>query len=167
MGMFEGMNVNQYRSSRGGNYFQEGDYACRVLSMKVIKKRDNHTAFVAEYEVLESNNEDIKVGSKRSIFIKMSDAQYQETAMGNVADAMRAGLASMMYLHGEASAEIPKIDKVNVSDDDADQIIGEEQPLAGAIVGVRAYQITTRAGNPFTKHDFFIPENARELFAAP
>ncbi|MDP2607268.1 MAG: hypothetical protein Q8S00_32425 [Deltaproteobacteria bacterium] len=163
MGMFAGMNLNQFHGSGGGNYFKDGDFVCRVQSMKVITKRDGHTAFIAEFEVLESNNDEIKVGSIRSFYVPLSDAQFKETSYGNMVDAMRAATATMMFIHGSPTDPMPVVKDVAISDEDADSIIAEDQPLAGAICGVRAYTIITKIKKQqFTKHEFFVPTNARD-----
>lgn len=163
MGMFSEMNLNNYRSSKGGNYFKPGRFLGRLLVAKGIESRDGNTAFVAEFEILESNNpENHPVGDRPSYYVAISKAKFPETAKGNIADCMRAMIACRELCEG---GDAPTIDEVDISNELAEAITDEEdQPMAGTIMGIQATEITTRAGNPFTKVQFFVPDNAAEYF---
>lgn len=163
-GMFSQMNLNNFRSSKGGNYIKPGRYVARLLSAKGIERRGGETAFVAEFEVLETDSaENHPVGDRPSYFIKLSDAAFPETAKGNIADCMRAMIACRERCEGGDIGD--DIDDVEISDDMAELITSDEQPMAGTVMGILATNIVTRKGHDFTKVSFFVPENAEELFA--
>lgn len=170
MGIFSGQNLNQHRSAGGGVYFRPGTYTCRLLSSKVIEYgngNDKDTAFVAEFEVLEAqpvDDQSNKIGTRPSQFVKISDAKFQETSLGNIADFMRAAIACRSACEGED--EVPNPADVEIDDDLADAIVGNDQPLVGTVMRVIAANVKTKAGNDFTKIRYEVPENAQEWFSS-
>jgi hypothetical protein len=58
-----------------GNYFNPGRYKLRLLRCLSKQTQKSGVAFIAEFEVLESDNPAHPIGSKGTFFVKMQNAQ--------------------------------------------------------------------------------------------
>ena len=133
MGFFSKIKDAQYGNT--GNYFEEGVYRVRLVKVFVKDSARNPgtTNFIAECEVLESSNDNIKVGQIRS----WSPSFSKQPTMGNVRQFIAVATGS---------------DIEEVGEDEADLAVGPDNPLAGIELNLRCVIQTTTAGNPFTKH---------------
>ena len=139
-------NIEDNEGTDGGEYFTEGNFFVKVIRCKEIDTEQGAHAFVAECEVLESDSETTKVGAHPSLYVDMN-SKYPKLAKGNIADFMRAGLASAGEAMGE---EPPALDK-----DMALAIKGEDNILAGTFLAVRCWiKITKEKKVPFTMHEW-------------
>lgn len=138
-------NIEDNSGTEGGEYFTPGNYFVKVIRCKEINTENGTHAFVAECEVLESDNDETKVGSHPSLFVNMNH-KWPKLAKGNIADFMRAGLASAAEAMGE---EAPELNKQM-----AMLIKGEENILAGTFLAVRGWNKKTKE----KKEDFTMLE---------
>lgn len=152
------------RGTQGGLYFVPGNYIAQIQRCKMIETRDKDEAFIAEFKVLETDVEDVslKPGAQPSYFVNM-DGKFPALSLGNVADLMRAGLASLAEQHGE---EHEPQDEIEITDDIADAITEEDNLLAGVFLKVYAFNKPTKEGKPFTRIKWSVPENLKALAAA-
>lgn len=154
--------INESSGTKGGLYFEPGNYLARINRCRMIETREKHDAFVAEFEVLESDNEDRPVGCKPALFVDM-DGKFPELALGNVTDFVRAGLACCAAQNGE---EHPPIESIGLDKETMKAVTGEDNILAGTFIQIYAFNKPTREGRDFTRFDWSVPANIRELAAS-
>ena len=129
MGMLSG--IKEAKATDGGNYIQPGIYTLCVDVLKGIESRKGDEMFVGEFTVLESTNENQPPGAHVSWLANLR----HDAALGNI----KACLTGITGLD-------------EIDDDDAEEAIDEEKnPCHGKFVRCEATEITTKAGNPFTK----------------
>jgi hypothetical protein len=158
MGIFDG--IKGQRGTLGGVYFKEGHYVVLIDRVKSGRTRKDIDFFVAECTVKESSNSDMPAGKKPSFMVMLD----KDAAMGNVSDFLRVGM--WIKMRDEGLDDLPaSYDLIDPDSDDAEECCGEDNPLAGIVMGLRAYVVETRAGNPFTRHQWMLPEEARENIA--
>lgn len=160
MGVFS--NIKDAKGSRGGLYIQPGNYVVQILRCQMRKNYAKKNCFIAELLVIKSDNEDLKAGSEPSFVINL-DSDYPDLALGDVADFMRAGLASLADMHEEPRPD--DLDEVEVDEEVADTIAGEDNLLAGTYLTAKAHNRITREGNDFTRIKWGVPEDLKDLAA--
>lgn len=155
---FANINLNDFRGSGGGAYItDEGQFLIRLKEVKFKGKQNNPNAtrFIVDFEVVESSIPDkVPVGARRGNVIKVGDHEYPETALGNMADCIRAfGVSFDLYYHNQSefTADTYDVDRF------FSWHTGPDQPLKGVVVGLETVNITTRKNNIFTKHQYFVP----------
>ncbi len=156
-------NINNAKGSRGGQYIKPGNYTVKVMRCRMVKNYKKNTNFIAELLVVESDNDELGIGTEPSFVINL-DSDYPDLALGNVADFMRAGLASLADQHNETRPS--DIDEVPIDEETADAVAGEQNLLAGAFLTAKAWNHETRKGNDFTRIKWGVPENLGELVQA-
>jgi hypothetical protein len=166
MGVFG--KVRNSKATGGGNYFEpDFDWAVLINAVKHIETRDEKDAFIVECKVLETDCEKVRPGQERSFYCDMT----KDAAPGNVRHFVEVATEQMTGeplgtvpcescdgkgVVGKKETECPDCDgEGNVSEiDEAGilEIVGNDQPMAGLIIGLTTYNKPTRAGNPFTRH---------------
>lgn len=73
-----------------GNYFNPGRYKLRLLRCLSKETQKSGTAFIAEFEVLESDNPAHPIGSKGTYFVKMGSQQDKQIGFSNILEMMAA-----------------------------------------------------------------------------
>jgi hypothetical protein len=141
MGVFGGVTGAKY--SEGGVYLVPGVFRLKVVICKHIKT-GAHTgskdAFVAEFEVLESNAPQLPPGTLVSWMAML----HHTPAMGNIKNFLGAAIPE----HVEKGIEI--------DESVAEYAVNEAaNPLADRIVRCSAVNTKTKAGRDFTKCKFF------------
>lgn len=142
MGIFA--DIKGKSGTEGGNYFVPGNYVVRIEKCKQGKTRSDKPFFAAECRILESDTEDLKVGSTASFFVLFDE--YPELSLGNVADFMRAGMSSYFVQN-----KMDPPGDFEIDEEIAEEISGEENILAGTLISVEAFNKKTKAGNDFTR----------------
>jgi hypothetical protein len=146
MGLFA--DIKEAKGTEGGNYFEPGNYVVQIQKCKEGKTRSDKPFFAAECRIMESDNEEAKPGSLVSFFVLFDE--YPELSLGNVADFMRAGLASYMVQNG--IDDVPEDhNAIELDEATADEISGEENLLAGVYMNCFAFNKKTKGGNDFTR----------------
>jgi hypothetical protein len=135
--MFEGIENAEGQSRYP--FITPGKYKLRVRVIKTQNSRAKGQFFVGEFDVLESAGEGaIPAGMPTTHMIKMAN----DNALENIKKLMRG-------LTGEQTITQQMTENAVVSGN----------PCAGTILGATAYNITTKAGNPFTLVDYeYVPE---------
>lgn len=135
-----------------------GNYVVEIQRCKTGKTRKDVPFFVAECMVLECDElakaNDRNVGNEMSYMITMD----KDPALGNVADFMRMGLW-IKALEQDALNQLPtshgdkprNAGEIDIDNDLAEMICGEENPLAGLRMGLHAFNKMTLAGRDFTR----------------
>lgn len=135
-GLFSG--IEDAQISGGGIYLLDGGYLVELIKVFTLVSRKKEDLVVVEFKILESNNPARTVGSRASWVVNLK----QDAALGNLKGfALAAGTTP-----GE---EPPHIDEAAI-----EFIVSKENPLEGTKVAVQCTTITTRAGTPFTKHEW-------------
>jgi hypothetical protein len=132
-----------------GNFFNPGRYKLQLL--KVISKQTQRSglAFIAELEVLESDNPAHQIGSKGTYFVKMAN---QQQAFSNVLELM----AALLGLDISNPAHVQQIDQ-QLRPQLAGLMTALETQGVGVLSGnvfvsVECRKQRTQRGNEFTRH---------------
>lgn len=138
-----------------GNFLPPGGkYRLRVMRTIVKKTRKSGDAFIAEFEVIESDLDEVKVGSRYSWFQKLVDTdvafpaikEFIATLLGfDVRDkeGMKEFNGKVKSVLQEASEEYSK---------------EEDHPLHGLEILCETYQKETKQGKDFTVHSWSVAE---------
>ncbi len=119
-----------------------GKHKIRITKVKDIESRKGNLLFIPEYEVLQTTNEEVKVGGFYSQVIKFNDD------MGPI-NVKRFVLASEGYDPNDEKNE----NAIEDLEDVIEYIISDEQPLAGLEMEVTVdVIITQKEKKPFPKH---------------
>lgn len=136
MGLFSGM--NQASEPKNSKYLPVGIFKLKVKTCKhVVKKLTNDELLAVEFSVLESTSDEAEPGALVSWVPKKTGSFY-------FLSDVRAFIAAVM------GCKFSEVDE-----DDAEQIVGEEQPLKDREVYVYAYSAESKkTGKAFTKYDW-------------
>jgi len=154
---FTGKNVKDNKSTQGGKYFSEGNYLCQIIESKMIETRQSGPAFVVNFKIITSDNENLKPGQEAAFFVMMN----KDAALGNVNYFMGAAYSMVGEVNGE-----PFDPDNDLTDELCNYAISDENPFAGYYLNVYAYDVETRNGGTFTRHKFSTPDNIKELMAS-
>ncbi len=160
----KGNALNEARGTQGGLYFKPGNYLVQVQYCKMIKTQQQHEAFVAEFKIVatDQNDPNLQVGAEPSYFVDM-DGKYPDLALGNVADFIRAGLVAASHQAGDEA--VPSVDDIELTTDIGKAVTGEENLLAGTFLHAYAFNKPTREGKDFTRFRWRIPESTVSLMS--
>lgn len=142
--------------SSQGNYFpQDGSFKLRVIRSFTIKTRTKGDAFIVDFEVLESNHDEVKQGDTKNWYRSLQDP---DIAFGNIKEFMMA-LLSIDDLDEDEMAsfeeELPGLMEEAGSDEwNSKKMDVEEHPLNGRTIGLETRGVLTREGKEFTVHDW-------------
>lgn len=127
--------IKDAKVSPEGNYFKHPSHVwVEVHGVKIVKKFTGEQFVAIEVKVVRVLDEDTphKVGEDVTHLLKVSSPSF----LGNFKGFVCAALG----------CEPDEVDQAA-----ADRVTSDEQPLSGIVLEVTAREITTRAGNPFTK----------------
>lgn len=132
-----------------GNYIQPGNHILRIESCKFDATRKGVDFFAAEFTILktDSDHPNMKLGMHVS-WLAMGD---QDAYAGNV----------KRFVCGVYGVTPEDIDEMSSDEFESlmNNITKEQQVFAGKLVRAEAKMIKTRAGNDFTRVDFYeVPE---------
>jgi len=134
MGLFE--KVTNATVNGGGVYFKAGTYKVEISAVKSILSRMNENMFVVETEILESNVDELRPGTKCSQVINLSK---HDSAPGNIKAFMCAAL--------DVKAD-------EITEDEVELAVSEENPLKGTIMGLVCTTTKTKRNTDFTLHQW-------------
>lgn len=135
-----------------GKFVVDGFRGKLSVKRTIVKQtRKSGIAFIAEFEVLESNKLEHQVGSKVTWFQKMTDPSVAFPAIKGFA-AVCAGIdtSNKEMIEKEVSPNLEQI--MDIATENPDN--PEKNPFIGVKVGLEATLITTQKGLPFTRYDF-------------
>lgn len=156
MGVFSGL--KEASATKGGLYLQPGNYTVQVQRCKMQDAwQGNRKWFIVELRVMETDNENAKVGSEPSWMVELP-GKYPSLALGNIKAFLHAAYSAL----AEADdTEAP--DEDDIDEDAADDAVGEDNPLAGVFLNAAAFNKKTKEGNDFTRVKWSVPANLEEL----
>ena len=165
MGMFSGEDMGNQHGSKGGVYFAEGHYICRLLKLSVEKTFKGRFFFCETeiLDVLEPTEKTLSKKARPTITVTAGGdkfEQYKSTFLGNMADCMRGILACKSVATGEPATP----ETVEFDDEIANECIDPKDPyeLVGTVFGVYAYEGKKKNGDPITKFTYFVPDNIED-----
>ena len=153
MGVFS--NMRKVDPTQGGLYFKEGNYLVEILSCKLQEsgRTKGKVFLIIETKVLESNNEEMKVGMEPSCVINMT-GDNADMGERNAKNFFMAAYSVFADANNEERPEVEDIDE-----EACDSAIGEEQPLVGLQVGVKAFDKKKKdSEDVFTRINWHVPD---------
>lgn len=139
MGMFDG--IESVSSTQGGAWLQPGQHLFKILALKQPPNLRAGNCFIAELEVVETNNEDYSQGQSVSWIRNVT--KHKEMALADI----KAFLAAV------AGCQEEEIDSKG-----ADAAVSDAQPFAGHLVKCEAFNRATKDGGTFTRTLWAHPE---------
>jgi hypothetical protein len=130
MGIFGKIGEAQY--SDGGVYLLPGVYRLEIKSCVYKRTRKGQDAFIVEFKIMESTNQERLPGSTCSWMVTMD----KEPALGNIKQFI---------------AETVEQDMAAINEQIAEAVVSAQNPLGGRFVRASAVNIKTKAGRDFTK----------------
>lgn len=150
-----GMNWKRIKDAQvfgRGQYLKPGKYKLRLLKMFTIRTRKKGAALIVDFEVLESDNSEIKEGSTRNWYQGLAD---EDIAFPSIKEFM---LRLFGYEDGDDEVEDfeEKLDELMdvCGDDHWKNEEDEDHPLHGKTIAVECYMKQTNKGNDFTVHNW-------------
>lgn len=137
-GFLSGISSAEVNSGR--RYITPGKYSLEVKVVNHGSTRNREPFFAVELEVVETDSADYKTGDTVNWFQKLTN----DAALGNI-----KGFLCAAY----------KVEPEELTEEQADKALDEDQPLVGEIVWAEAFEVTTKAGNPFTVVNWITPED--------
>lgn len=129
-------NIENAKSTEGGNWVSPGRYQAELGAVKMVKNRSKKELLAIESTITKvidnANGAGHRVGEEIVHFLKVE----LDSFLGNAKQFISAALTC----HPD-----------NVGSDQADFVVSDEQPLAGIVVEFTAINIKTKANNDFTK----------------
>lgn len=140
--MFQGL--NEAKPSSGGNYLPGGKHRVRIEALRFKKSENreskNENVFIVEMTVLSSDVEKL-AGTKRDWVLGIP---------AKTEDKMRAyGDMKAFYA---ALAGVEDADSLGDFEAIAERSIGADNPCRNLEIDVEVQIVTTKKGNPFSKH---------------
>lgn len=162
MGVFK--DIKEAKTPSGsGQVFLPGKFLLKLGACKLIESsvKRASTFFIAEFEVVESDNEKRKPGSSMSWVIDLTGGKYPDLSLGNVKNFLHVAYSSFMLQAGEEPPAEEDIDEKMSND-----AVSEENPLCGVFVSAEAWNKQTRdKESEYTRVKWDVPENVAELAA--
>ena len=134
-----------------GSYLEPGKYKLKLLKCFTLETRNKGDAFIAEFEVLESDNDDIQVGSTKNWYQGVRD---KDIAFSSIKEFMKYLMQvdeSDEENWEEFEEKLPEIME-DISQEKFKQLDAEDHPLHGRLINVECYMKKTREENDFTVH---------------
>jgi hypothetical protein len=158
-GRFAG--IEEAKVFKTGQYFKPGLYTVKIKAVKWVVGSVGKKEFVViETEVLESNNPEVPVGGERSQVIDYSSVMGQPNVKAFVAAASGVDPGSS-NVNDEVSAYWSKTVGEHLSFEAiCDLIVSDTNPLEDVVLGLECVEVTTKSGDPFTKHSWQPNEQA-------
>ena len=146
MSDFDG--IENAESTKRSNYVLPGQYP--ILFVNALKKirsqKTGDTLFIAEFDIIESKVAERPPGMDMSSIFNIT--KHGKTALGNIKGLLAACL---------------DIEEAQVDSKTADLAVSSENPFHARLIRCEAVEVTTNAGAPFTKPNFFpLPEGLQK-----
>lgn len=138
--------VRDADASKTGVYFEpDNEWVVLVNSFTQNFTRQKIPNCIVDCKILETTCATARPGTTRSCYIDMT----KDAAPGNIKNFVEAAHESM-------TGEALRLKQLTQKDSDAycDNAVSEKQPFAGVILRLSTKGVLTRAGNPFTVHEW-------------
>lgn len=139
MGMFDG--IEKVSSTSGGAWLLPGQHLFKINALKQPSNLRAGNCFIAELEVVESNNQEYSPGQSVSWIRNVT--KHKEMALADIKG----------FLAAVANCEEEQIDSAG-----ATMAVSEQQPFAGHLIRCEAFNRPTRDGGEFTRTLWSHPE---------
>jgi hypothetical protein len=134
--------------TESGSYLPAGyRFKLKIQKCQLIHPRTGVPAFVVDFEVLESNSVDVKVGEVKNWYQKSGDS-FDAAVLEFLAAAFGFNInipEQKLVVEKELAPASPQY---------AEAAVGPQQILTGKVVSVETQKRDTRAGKDFTKHNW-------------
>lgn len=146
MSDFDG--IEDADSTKRSNYVLPGQYP--ILFVNALKKKRSQKTgdklFIAEFDIIESKVAERQPGMDMSSIFNIT--KHGKTALGNIKGLLAA---------------ILDIEEAKVDSRTADIAVSSENPFHARLIRCEAVEVTTNAGMPFTKTNFYpLPEDLQK-----
>ena len=141
--------IKEADARRQSEYFAPGTYLVKVTNFCEGATRKGRDFVVVETQVLDSDNLEAHPKGSERTWMQMTDL---DTAAQNI----RGFLCRALNVANSALTD-EMVDNAFEADDETGV-----SPLAGLKVGVRARELITKKGNPFTLCDFFSVDQEKD-----
>lgn len=136
-GLFSGLKDARPRLS--SNWIREGEYAIRIDRVKVDTNRKNEASFFVEGTVVFVWSDAQGTGHKLGESVTHNMQARHDSFLSNVKSFLAAALG------------LPPGD---IGDEQVLMVVDDDQPLMNTTLHVKANQVLTRAGKPFTEVNY-------------
>lgn len=153
MGLFS--KIEDAKVSKRGQFFKPGNYRVEILAMKIVESQQNGTPYcVIETKVLESNNDEIKVGDEKSEVIDMTNVMGKSNVK-----AFIAAVSGVEPTSADANEQICKYWVKRLGQDvTLEQIcelaVSDGNPLEGYKMELTCVEVPTKKDGVFTRHNW-------------
>lgn len=139
MGIFK--KVKDAKPTGSFDYFEpDAEWVVLVTGMKADETRKNVPFVATSCRVIETTCDRVRPGAERSWFVDMT----KDASPGNIKQfAIEATGTSDEEFDAMSAEEVEEA---------CDALVGEDQPCANLIIGLKTKGITTRQNTPFTVH---------------
>ena len=160
MGLFKDI---KGKTAAGGGRWLPPDFIGVVQVLKTFtkesEKKKGKQMFIHEFRVLSSNMEDtVPVGCKRSQIITFQP-EWPELFLGNVNEFNFAVRCSAADIQGDDRPNLK-----NLGDDQAEELVSEEQPFSGVVLRVETNDKDTNSGGKFTLYNWSVPKDLKDWY---
>jgi len=154
--------VGEAKVTKSGNWFKEGSFKVKLLAVKaILSQEDQSPLFIVETKVLESSNDEIKIGSERSQVIDLTNVMGKPNMKSFI-----AAVSGVDPVAEDAAAKVCQFWSKKLGMDltfaqICDICVDEKtNPLEGTIMDLECVMIRTKPkqgrpeGGEFTKHNW-------------
>lgn len=153
MSIFRGLDKAEVTG--GSQYFLPGSYRVKVEAAKIIQSKKSGSAFfVIECEVLESDNSERRPGTRCSQTIKMGEVMSLPNVKKFIAAATGCDPTAKDVNERVCATFSDATGRRMSIEDVAEYVVSDENPLGEVEMVLNCYEIETKRGTPFTKHDW-------------
>lgn len=137
MGIFAG--IEEVKAKVQNRWVEPGNYTVEIAKVKQGRKKEtDRPFFLAELSIVESDNPDFVDGDIMTWMTMLKE--YKKYFLQDISNFISTTMAC---------------DPSEVTEEVVEYVAGEEQPLVGKRLTLRAYrQVNPKSGKEFTEHDF-------------
>src|SRR5690606_28374806 len=137
-----------------GRYLKDGKYKLKLLKMFTYETRNKGAALIVDFEVMDSDNDEIAVGSKRNWWQGLSDKDIAFPAVKEFMISLFNVNLSDPEEEKQFSEELPEVLE-KATDEKWKDKPDDEHPLHGMTIAVECYtKQTVKKKVDFTVHDW-------------
>lgn len=148
MGMFSGV-TDADPTGKRNPYFQPGNYKVKIDSVMTKTSRQGVLFFIVEATILESDVDELKPGTQCSWLTKIN------SDMGPINIKRFVAACQGLDPFGNDAKEI--------DEEDCEVVVSDGNPCQGLIMELKCSSTTTKAGQPFTIHNWQAAENVEAI----
>jgi hypothetical protein len=164
-GRFKG--IEEAKVFKTGQYFKPGKYTVKINAAKWVDSAvGSKSYFVIETTVSASNNPEVPVNAERSQVIDLGNVmgfpnvKYFVAATSGVDPTSTAINDEVSAYWSKQVGEHLDFEKI------CELLVSSANPLEGEVMELECVEVTTRNGDPFTKHNWLPRKISEETSAA-